>query len=113
MVIIVIVMISMNTRIIISQATSKVRMASSSFPGWGDTTDHSIQYGDGPGEMGVNLPVVDLGTGRTASQISSGLWHRCAILDNCGLKCWGAAAFGRLGYGDQAGPLCMCSWESL
>lgn len=68
---------------------------------WGDTTDYSIIYGDAPSEMGDELPVVNLGTNRSARQIASGLWHRCAILDDCSLKCWGAAAYGRLGYEDQ------------
>ena len=68
---------------------------------WGDTTDYSIIYGDAPSEMGDHLPVVNLGTNRSARQITSGIWHRCAMLDDCSLKCWGQAAYGRLGYGDQ------------
>ena len=68
---------------------------------WGDTTDYSIIYGDAPNEMGDHLPVVNLGTNRSARQITSGIWHRCAMLDDCSVKCWGQAAYGRLGYGDQ------------
>lgn len=56
--------------------------------------------GDGPGEMGNNLPNVDLGTGRTAKKITSGDAHICVILDDDRLKCWGYGAFGQLGYGD-------------
>jgi alpha-tubulin suppressor-like RCC1 family protein len=58
--------------------------------------------GDEPGEMGDNLPAVDLGTGRTVVAISSsGLWHSCAILDDATLKCWGGNGYGELGLGDQ------------
>jgi alpha-tubulin suppressor-like RCC1 family protein len=49
--------------------------------------------------MGDNLPVVDLGTGRTAKAIAAGSDHTCAILDNASIKCWGANASGQLGLG--------------
>ena len=66
--------------------------------GLGDTLDR----GDAPGEMGANLPTVDLGTGRTAVEISAGTNHTCAILDNGALKCWGHNDAGELGLGDTA-----------
>jgi len=53
--------------------------------GVGDTTTR----GDGPNEMGANLPAVDLGNGRTAVQIVAGRDHVCARLDNLQVKCWG------------------------
>ena len=56
--------------------------------------------GDEPGEMGDNLPPVDLGTGRTATAIAAGLAHSCAILDDGTAKCWGANTHGELGQGD-------------
>jgi alpha-tubulin suppressor-like RCC1 family protein len=56
--------------------------------------------GDGPGEMGDNLPTVDLGTGRTATAIATGAHHTCVILDDKSVKCWGAGYDGRLGLGD-------------
>ena len=55
--------------------------------------------GDGPGEMGNNLPAVDLGTGRTVTAIAAGPFHTCAILDDATLKCWGLSAEGALGLG--------------
>ncbi len=64
--------------------------------GQGDTT----RRGDDPGEMGDALPAVDLGTGRTATTISSGRSHVCAILDNGSVKCWGWNQWGQLGLGD-------------
>ncbi len=56
--------------------------------------------GDGPGEMGDALPVVNLGTGRTAKVIAAGNHHTCAILDNSSVKCWGYNWAGQLGLGD-------------
>jgi len=63
--------------------------------GYGDT----IRRGDGANEMGDNLPAIDLGTGRTATQITAGAYHTCAILDDATTKCWGRNYHGQLGYG--------------
>ncbi|HEC08814.1 MAG TPA: hypothetical protein ENI86_04480, partial [Acidimicrobiales bacterium] len=60
-----------------------------------------LHIGDAPGEMGDNLPPVDLGTGRTAVAVSASSRHICAILDNGELKCWGAGYDGRTGRGDS------------
>jgi cysteine-rich repeat protein len=57
--------------------------------------------GDGPNEMGANLPPVDLGTDRRAVAISSGQ-NNCAKLDDHSLKCWGNGFNGTLGLGDIA-----------
>jgi alpha-tubulin suppressor-like RCC1 family protein len=56
--------------------------------------------GDGPGEMGNSLPVVNLGTGRTAKKIAAGEGSTCVILDNDQVKCWGWNVAGQLGLGD-------------
>ncbi len=64
--------------------------------GLGDTANR----GDAAGEMGANLPAVDLGTGRTAVAISAGTNHTCALLDNASVKCWGFNQTGELGLGD-------------
>ncbi len=61
---------------------------------------HNRTLGDGPNEMGDNLPAIDLGTGRTATQIAAGSTHNCALLDNRRVKCWGWNAGGQLGLGD-------------
>jgi alpha-tubulin suppressor-like RCC1 family protein len=59
------------------------------------------ELGDGPGEMGDALPVVNLGTGQTAKAIAAGGFHTCAILANNQVKCWGYNGFGQLGLGDK------------
>ena len=75
--------------------------------GLGDTNSR----GDGSNEMGDNLPVVDLGTGRTATAIAAGQYHTCALLDNASVKCWGFNFSGQLGIdssnhmGDNSGEM--------
>ncbi len=75
--------------------------------GLGDTASR----GDGPGEMGDSLPVVSLGTGRTAVALTGGRNHTCAVLDNATVKCWGRNAEGEVGvgntgsWGDEAGEM--------
>jgi len=61
-----------------------------------------INRGDNSSEMGENLTIVDLGSGRTATAIATGDSHTCAILDNASIKCWGSNAFGQLGLGDNS-----------
>ncbi len=62
---------------------------------------NTFNLGDDPNEMGDNLPTVDLGTGRTATAISAGDEHTCALLDDGNVKCWGANSDGQLGQGDK------------
>ncbi len=50
---------------------------------------HTNNIGDGANEMGNNLASVSLGTGRTATDVSCGSLHCCALLDNSKVKCWG------------------------
>jgi alpha-tubulin suppressor-like RCC1 family protein len=56
--------------------------------------------GDAPGEMGAALPVVSLGPGRSALEVSVGSLHTCARLDDGSVKCWGRNNDGGLGIGD-------------
>ena len=64
---------------------------------------HGRVLGDNAGEMGDNLPVIDLGSNgtRTAKAISVGAFHTCALLDNDLVKCWGGNSSGQLGLGDK------------
>jgi cysteine-rich repeat protein len=56
--------------------------------------------GDAAGEMGSNLPAVDLGAGEAAVAVAAGFFHSCAVLQGGQVKCWGKNAFGALGLGD-------------
>ena len=47
-----------------------------------------LHRGNAPGEMGANLPFVDLGAGQSASKLATGQFHTCALLTS-GVKCWG------------------------
>jgi alpha-tubulin suppressor-like RCC1 family protein len=73
---------------------------------WGDNASGQLgqgdadNRGDNSNEMGGNLPTIELGTGRTATAISAGDDHTCALLDNGRVKCWGEAGNGRLGLED-------------
>jgi alpha-tubulin suppressor-like RCC1 family protein len=64
--------------------------------GLGDTNDR----GDEPGEMGDDLPAVDVGVRRFVKSVALGTAHTCAILDDDSLKCWGYNRYGTLGLGD-------------
>jgi alpha-tubulin suppressor-like RCC1 family protein len=65
--------------------------------GLGDTNDR----GSGPGQMGDNLPAVNLGSGKTAIAVSAGYLYTCALLNDGSVKCWGANGSGSLGLGDD------------
>jgi alpha-tubulin suppressor-like RCC1 family protein len=75
---------------------------------WGDNSGAQLGYGDFEDrgddalEMGDNLPVIDLGTGRTVKELFIYYVHSCAILDNDTLKCWGANHDGEIGLGTGA-----------
>ena len=64
--------------------------------GLGNTLDR----GDGFNEMGDNLLPVSIGG--SADRIEVGDKFACIILTSDGIKCWGTASNGRLGYGDLA-----------
>lgn len=61
-------------------------------------------YGNLPTDMGENLPVINLGTGRTAKQVAIGLSFTCTLLDNDRVKCWGSNTNHQLGYPDLSLP---------
>lgn len=64
--------------------------------GLGDTRARGVSADD----MGAALPVVDLGHGQVAVELSCGSNHCCARMIQNTLKCWGGNADGQLGLGD-------------
>ncbi len=76
---------------------------------WGNNSSAELGSGDVSnrgafgGEMGDALPAVELGSGRTAKSLTTGLHTTCVVLDNGGVKCWGANSDGTLGVGGSAG----------
>lgn len=52
-------------------------------------------------QLGDNLPVVNLGTGRKALSFAAGYNSVCALLDDQSIKCWGDNTYGQLGKGNN------------
>lgn len=73
---------------------------------WGQNIDgvlgtaDATYHGESPDSMGDGLPAVDLGAGVTATAVTAGAAHACALLADGGVKCWGRN-FGTLGVGDE------------
>jgi cysteine-rich repeat protein len=61
---------------------------------------HTQSKGDNSGEMGANLPVINIGPGLTAKAVAAGHEHTCVLTSFSSIKCWGENSFGRLGRGD-------------
>ena len=75
---------------------------------WADNTEGALgiestqsNVGAAAGEMGENLPVVDLGPLELPRQIAFGSGHMCALLRDGRIKCWGSNNNGELGLGDM------------
>jgi alpha-tubulin suppressor-like RCC1 family protein len=60
---------------------------------WGDASKGQLGYGNtnniGDNETPASAGPVPLGAGRTATAISAGRFHTCALLDNGSIRCWG------------------------
>ena len=73
---------------------------------WGSGISGRLGYGnarnvgDGVGPDVADVGPVDFGAGHTASAITAGNDHTCALLDDATVRCWGDASFGKLGYGN-------------
>jgi alpha-tubulin suppressor-like RCC1 family protein len=75
---------------------------------WGYNGDFMVQdgrLGYGISSMGNWFDPADMGevdVGGVVDQITAGVRHTCARLDSDQVRCWGAGANGRLGYGNLA-----------
>ncbi len=92
-------------------ATTCARFANGGVKCWGRSNFHTLGYGDtlprggNPGEMGNNLPFINLGTGLTAQQVYHiGDFYEamCAKRNDLSVVCWGHGGSGRLGNGSNA-----------
>jgi alpha-tubulin suppressor-like RCC1 family protein len=72
--------------------------------GWGGDGSlgqgNSMTLGNSPTTVGAFVPPINLGTGRSVMQVTTGYAHTCALLDDATVKCWGSNAAGQLGLGD-------------
>ena len=66
---------------------------------WGNNISGQLGVGDTNGR--TSPTDVELGEGRSATNISAGTNHMCAVLDDSSLLCWGNGANGKLGDGDS------------
>lgn len=80
--------------------------ASGSVRCWG--SDDDGQLGNGGADVGVdgadvdtasNAPVLAFPAGRTASAVTTGRSHACALLDTAQISCWGSNSDGEVGNG--------------
>ncbi len=71
---------------------------------WGNNDWGQLGYGNfediGDDETPASVGPVDLGAGRTATAVSTGYNHTCALLDDGTVRCWGTSESGQLGYGN-------------
>ena len=66
---------------------------------WGQGSSGALGTGNN-GEQWSPVLTGTLGFDRTATEISTGLEHTCALLDNGDASCWGSNSYGQLGKGD-------------
>lgn len=72
---------------------------------WGNSASGRLGYGNteniGDDETPADVGFIDFGEGITAQSIATGVSHTCVALSDGTMRCFGAAAFGQLGYGNQ------------
>lgn len=68
---------------------------------WGEGTQGALGYGtqDNIGDDESPAFAGDVDVGGRVTQISTGDWFTCALLDTGAVRCWGHGSDGRLGYG--------------
>ncbi|MCB0908525.1 MAG: hypothetical protein KDB63_15550, partial [Nocardioidaceae bacterium] len=69
---------------------------------WGYGVYGALGYGNSTtiGDDEIPASAGDVPLGASAVAITAGDDHTCAVLTTGGLRCWGAASFGQLGYGN-------------
>ena len=75
---------------------------------WGRNSDgqlgkgNTTNLGDNIGEMGDSLTAINLGAGRTATEVYAFGYFSCAKLDDNSVKCWGDNLYGQMGVASTA-----------
>jgi alpha-tubulin suppressor-like RCC1 family protein len=69
---------------------------------WGEAENGQLGQEKGSDERIPPALSIAIGTNRTATAITAGDAHTCAILDNSAIKCWGLNDSGQLGQGDTS-----------
>jgi cysteine-rich repeat protein len=83
------------TQVAIGETHTCARLDDDSLKCWGNNAlgqlglGDTVVRGDDVGEMGDDLPDVQLGTGRIAVRVYAAGEDTCALLDDSRLKCWG------------------------
>lgn len=70
---------------------------------WGAGGDGALGYGNVEiiGDDEAPAAAGDVPLGATATSLTAGFYHTCAIVQGNNVRCWGRGVNGRLGYGDQ------------
>eukprot|EP00798_Chlamydomonas_sp_ICE-L_P014556 gene14556-20597_t len=69
---------------------------------WGRNYESQLGIGTTAYSSGEPIPMeVELGQGRTATGITVGYYHTCAILDDKSVRCWGSNERGQVGTGGK------------
>ena len=66
---------------------------------WGYNGDMQLSIGETLNPSPTQTS--SFGQGRTVSDLSSGRYHTCTVLDNGSVSCWGLGIFGQLGNGNE------------
>jgi cysteine-rich repeat protein len=94
------------TTLALGGAFTCARLDNSTMKCWGFNYDGALglsdqeNRGDAPGEMGDELPPVDLGASKPVRSPAARSTHACALLEDGTVRCWGFNSSGGLGLGD-------------
>jgi len=95
------------TQLAVGDAHSCAISATGTVKCWGHGSEgqlgigNTLDLGDDPDEMGMNLPFLDLGTGIIPTSLALGDEHTCALFDIGAIKCWGDVATLGLGFSES------------
>jgi hypothetical protein len=86
------------TTVSVGWAHSCARLVSGEVQCWGDDWKGQLGHGGSGAWSSVPIPVSGIGT---ATAVSAGLDHSCALLSSGSVQCWGWNIYGQLGNGTE------------